>query len=288
MASKDLLYQNTTISTPSTKVLNRGCLIPVPLDYNQILGDDAMKTRLVINRRYILQGEECDDFKMPKRIYICKAIIKDIGGVCIDAVVMKQVSDVNDTIFSLTKVDCKHLGITFEDKLQLFPISLNWKLETNETEVVFDESNMATYKPSPIDGTIHQMHVIMRGVYHQPNHEKILTPIGTRISINQFFSTLRFSFRGNIDGLKRIPLVVKPIYSPLTNNVLVDNDGLHLMVFFSTKNVEGINPILFEGKNIDDIFKVTWVEQSKSRSWILNDLEIDRRLRTLDKFIHTL
>lgn len=275
----------------SISTIGRGYLIPIPLDYSKIIKTPSATAHLTVNQRYVLQGEECDEFNMPKRVYVCKGILKDVGGICVDSAIMKQVSGNDSTIFSLTKVDCKYLGIDFEDKLQLFPLSLNWKLESECDEVAFDESNLATYRPSPIDGTIHQMHVILKNVL--PSHsspDKIITPNGTCISLNQFLSTLKFSFKFNIAVKRSFPIVAKACSIEKNGNI-IDERGLHLMLFFSNQDVKGIEPSLFEGKCIDDIFNVTWVEnisgknKLKQANWLLSDVEIAKRMEMLDKMM---
>ena len=106
----------------------RDCILPVPLKYEE-LGEDIAKNSsfLVKDGLYSLQGEECEGFTMPIRVYQCKGICGDIRGIPLDAVVMKLVEGVEDTIFSLTRQDCQFLNIDFEPQLQLFPSKFAWK-----------------------------------------------------------------------------------------------------------------------------------------------------------------
>ena len=78
----------------------------------------------------VLQGEE--DFQNIERTYVVVGKIDKLNNIEIDAVIVKQIGGDNTTIFSLTKADCKELGIKYVPGLQLFPANMDWKqLETN-------------------------------------------------------------------------------------------------------------------------------------------------------------
>ena len=85
----------------------------------------------------VLQGEE--DFQNIERIYAVIGKIDKLNNIEIDAVIVKQIGGDNTTIFSLTKADCKELGIKYVPGLQLFPANMDWKqLETNHKEYSTD------------------------------------------------------------------------------------------------------------------------------------------------------
>lgn len=78
----------------------------------------------------VLQGEE--DFQNIERTYAVVGKIDKLNNIEIDAVIVKQIGGNDTTIFSLTKADCKELGIKYAPGLQLFPSNMNWKqLKTN-------------------------------------------------------------------------------------------------------------------------------------------------------------
>lgn len=78
----------------------------------------------------VLQGEE--DFQNIERTYAVIGKIEKLNDIEIDAVIVKQIGGNDTTIFSLTKADCKELGIRYVPGLQLFPANMNWKqLKTN-------------------------------------------------------------------------------------------------------------------------------------------------------------
>lgn len=85
----------------------------------------------------VLQGEE--DFQNIERTYVVVGKIDKLNNIEIDAVIVKQIGGDNTTIFSLTKADCKELGIKYVPGLQLFPANMDWKqLETNHKEYSTD------------------------------------------------------------------------------------------------------------------------------------------------------
>ena len=85
----------------------------------------------------VLQGEE--DFQNIERTYAVIGKIDKLNNIEIDAVIVKQIGGDNTTIFSLTKADCKELGIKYVPGLQLFPANMDWKqLETNHKEYSTD------------------------------------------------------------------------------------------------------------------------------------------------------
>lgn len=109
-------------------------------------------------KEYILKGVECDDFSMPSRKYVLIDTIDSYEGINIDSVIMKQIDGPNSSmIFSLTKNDCKKIGIEFQPQLQLFPKSLEWikvgeekknKDKLKQLPIFFDENDLSTY---PVD-----------------------------------------------------------------------------------------------------------------------------------------
>lgn len=58
-----------------------------------------------------------------------KQIIWTINDNIINALIMKQISGPNNSIFTLNKYDCKKFHIKFEPGLQIFSMDLNWILK---------------------------------------------------------------------------------------------------------------------------------------------------------------
>ena len=160
------IYRDFNLSIP---LEYKDCILPIPLKYEE-LGEDTIKNNSLLEKGklYSLQGEECEGFTMPTRVYQCKGICKEIKTIPLDAVVMKLVEGAEDTIFSLTRQDCQFLNLEFEPQLQLFPSNFGWK-EVNRTTQQrtqgFTKNNMATYPMSPKYGTLRQMHIFIKDVF---------------------------------------------------------------------------------------------------------------------------
>lgn len=63
-----------------------------------------------------------------ERFYKMIDYVGKLNDVDIESVVVKQVGGEDTTVFSLTKADCKELGIPYEPKLQLFPLQMKWRI----------------------------------------------------------------------------------------------------------------------------------------------------------------
>lgn len=244
-----------------TVTLNQnGLVTPIPMRY-EVCGEAEQGINLKVGELYKLQGEKCDGFDMPIRVYTCKGVVEKFRNISLDAVIMKQVEGEEDTIFSLTRLDCKLLGIEYEPKLQLFPIDFDWLPMVRQEIRDFTVANLGTYKPSPINGTIQRMHIFIREI--EPcGQEHLFTPNHTMLPIGHFLESLRISFRDeNLN--RRYPILAKPLLTGGEKSPFFDraNNGINFMLFFTPNdNVEGINPTVFEGKTFDEIFKVTWSE----------------------------
>ena len=162
------------------------------------------KKTLQVGERYALQGTTCDEFEMPTKVYEVKKILDIVKGITLNSVVVKQVSGPTSTIFSLTKDDCKLLGIPFETSLQIFPLNQGWiriydSLPEEPKEVEFDVSDLSTYPTCAIDGTIRRITMKLSGFEmlgdHNIKHEQ-----SSLMSFDTFMSTLKIYAKKTIKG----------------------------------------------------------------------------------------
>lgn len=98
---------------------------------------------LKIGGLYALSNEPCEGFEETEKIYRLVKVIDVFNDIALDCYVMKRVDDENSTIFSLTKEDCKLLGIDYEPRLQLLSKYLDWKLPRKERDKLIKEENEA-------------------------------------------------------------------------------------------------------------------------------------------------
>ena len=250
---KDEMY--SSLSSPNLNrkkmVLPRGYLTPIALKYDKIYKPEDLNS-LRVGGRYFLYEKPCEGVEMPISLYECKHIIHNFGSVELNSVIMKQLEGEEDMIFSLTRDDCKNIGVEYEPKLQLFPINFSWKPYT-AAKRAFNPLDMGTYEPSPKDGMIHQMHVSLRGI-EEIWSGTIQIAEKTVIDIKTFFKDLRFRFK-NHRLQRRFPITYQ-ILTDKNGNVDYEEKSLNFMLFFGLP--EGIKPEEFGGKNIDELIEVTW------------------------------
>ena len=91
-------------------------------------------------RLVALVENACEGFEITERVYRVIDFLPILNGIHIDGVIVKQVSGEDSMIFSLTKEDCKTIGIKFEQGLQLFPINMNWQLPKSEREKIEEKA----------------------------------------------------------------------------------------------------------------------------------------------------
>ena len=248
-----------------------------------------------IGKIYSLKGVECDDFKMPSKEYRLKAIVSTVNEVTIDSLVMKQINGDKGTIFSLTKSDCRLLGIEFEPCLQLFPKNMNWEEvkeedENNVEEVVkleeetknnydiFDENDLSTYPVCFVDGTIRHLIVKISGCYYNYRENKLELPNGIELKSSSIVDNINVISNMPICGdniiSSNIKYNTKLSYKIITNKVsrcvtnnLVDDEGnMFLEIdFFNSRlrrtslksdGMIGIQPLKLKNKNINEIIRI--------------------------------
>lgn len=255
----------------------KNCILPIPLKYEE-LGEDVIRNSFLLEKGnlYSLQGEECEGFTMPIRVYQCKGVCKEIKGIPIDAVVMKLVEGVEDTIFSLTRQDCRFLDIDYEPQLQLFPSEFAWKRVNRIGEQenrAFTKDNMATYPPSPKYGTIRQMHVFVKDVFALDgnNGTEVIKLFGKKLVDAETFTKILYVRFKDADLQRRYPILWKFICpNPNVNTFfgkMNGSEGINLMLFFANGTEQGIEPQRIEGVPIDDLIEIgVFVQNTPRRS----------------------
>ena len=113
----------------------------------------------------VLQGEE--DFQNIERTYVVVGKIDKLNNIEIDAVIVKQIGGDNTTIFSLTKADCKELGIKYVPGLQLFPANMNWKqIEEEKDDVLHDVKKKREIKETSVKENTNDIDSALYNLYY--------------------------------------------------------------------------------------------------------------------------
>lgn len=209
---------------------------------------------------FSLQGAECDDFTMPIKEYEVVKKVDEIFGIKLDGIVVKQLSGEKSNIFSLTKTDCKTLGIDFEPRLAFFPMNMNWKevqIKEDNNVKEFVPFDFSTYPVAQGSGLIERIVLKISNV-------KILN-LPHRFQIG---SINNISLQNICDGI-----YLRPKTTIMTPNGIIDyprvlsgkniTDSLfglgchvYMNAIYFEFNVLGIDPKLVQGKRFDELFDV--------------------------------
>lgn len=110
---------------------------------NKVNNTIKEETPIEIRDILLLKNDVAEGFEPITKKFKIISYIEKVGEIPIDSYIMKQVEGPVSTIFSLTKYDCKELGIQYEKGLQLFPKNLNW-INPNATPIEKDNSKSST------------------------------------------------------------------------------------------------------------------------------------------------
>ena len=143
---------------------------------------------LIEGETYSLQGVSCDGFDMKEKVYKVIKIVNDFYDVPINSVIVKQIKGDMGKIYTLSKNDCLHHNIEYEEGLQIFPKSLPW-VRVKES-VPFDPYNLGTTPLSEIDNTIRYIVLKLKG-FKDYTDGYILTPSEHKVKENDFINSLR-------------------------------------------------------------------------------------------------
>lgn len=237
---------------------------------------------------FSLQGIECDDFSMPKKEYEVIKHIDKVDGVNFGGVVVKQISGDNSTIFSLTKQDCKNLGIEFQPSLQIFPSNMDWReVKVNGKNKLreFDKNDFSTYPVIKESGLISEFVIA-------------ISPI---VPHSSFYTHYRVGNVRNVHYKKLDSVVLTPksgyshLFPPtlkgynITNWISGNNDcfvnSQYTSFFIIRLSFNGVNldPSDIEGLSFNDIFDVKI--QSETSQPIMNRYKLvnDSSILKLEK-----
>jgi len=159
-------------------------------DMGVVKEDETCIPKFVKGEKYALSGMSCEGFEMPEKVYELVAVHDKYDDININSVIVKQISGDRDKIFTLSKNDCAHIGIEYENGLQLFPNHLNWR-RLKDT-VPFNACDLSTTPLSDIDNTVRYVVIKLYGFkdYHDGY---ILSPSGKLVKEEQFTESLRIT-----------------------------------------------------------------------------------------------
>ena len=289
MVGDDFIYVTTkTIkSKPTEKVENRFSLpkeLFEAVDFTNMGVVDESKDYVptfVVGEKYALKGTSCEGFEMPEKVYELVAIHDEFEGVNINSLIVKQISGDQDKIFTLSKNDCDHIGIEYENGLQLFPKHLKWRRVKDV--VPFDPKNLGTTPRSDIDNTVRYILLKLNG-FKDYADGYIVTPSGKLIKEKQFEQTVRITSNEPIvyeqptagnNGVRHEenkPFNIEIAYPSNLNfthgNFISSEDTVYVLIKLvqplkgSTliDGKSGVERVNLEGFNPNDHFTISWDE----------------------------
>ena len=222
--------------------------------------------------RYSLKPRECDGFKMDEHVYEVYGTIDnfDDDEMNINSVIVKEVTESNGTLYTLSRNDCEWLGIEFSSGLQLLPKSLDWKY----VDVDVDENDLSTTQSLEGDGKIHYVLLKINGFKLYPN-SNVLTPNGRIIDEKRLENSLLIKNNiplissskkiENSDStlLRKIVRVDNNKYR--NSNILTDDNELYVLVRLSKPKYNetigyGIDRDYLKNVSPKDFFSIEWDE----------------------------
>lgn len=206
-----------------------------------------------------LKGEECDSFSMPYKKYEVIKSIDTFSNIVIDSYVVKQIEGEQSTIFSLTKQDCKSLGIEFQPFLQILPKSMDWTCEDKDIkEKEFNPNDFSTYPVNKDNKLITHFVLKIENVFVLDGYSTLFQ-IGdiSRIDIetlyNGFYLKLKspLKMRNGINSMQ-VRYYGRNVTHNLFSHVNV-NETINSCIYLEF-NIPGIEPDLVENTNFNEIF----------------------------------
>lgn len=261
-----------------------------PKENTNMVKKTKIKERFRVGKIYSLSGIECDEFEMPKKEYELVGIVSQINGVVLDSVIMKQVSGTSDTIFSLTKHDCRNLNIEFQKGLQMFPKNLNWvEVKSDEESIKVEETienkrdffipnNLSTYPLCHVDKTIRHIMIKISGCSYSDNTRYIVFPDRRFLRYSEFTNKLYIrnirtllgdnKTSANFSYGEYIPyrVMTKEVGNCITNDIVDSEGNIYLELFLGKQTSTtadkhiGVKPHIFNNQSFGSIFEVAFNE----------------------------
>lgn len=246
-------------------------------DLGVVEGEKEAIPHLIEGETYSLQGVSCDGFDMKEKVYKVIKIVNDFYDVPINSVIVKQIKGDMGKIYTLSKNDCLHHNIEYEEGLQIFPKSLPW-VRVKES-VPFDPYNLGTTPLSEIDNTIRYIVLKLKG-FKDYTDGYILTPSEHLVKENDFINSLRITptnpiIYGNGTVIQEnIKLRTKIVY-PKTKtfnhgNFITSDNEIYVLITLVKRLPSSINKYIgeffgiekkyLENINPNNLFNIAWNE----------------------------
>lgn len=258
------------------------------IDFIRDIKDKNYDPILRVGDIVVEEKPSIEDETFNKRFYKIIGIVENLNEIVINSFLVKEVyknnhgewvetdeTTSNNTIFSLSRSDCKFLNIPYEDGIEVYPFPKNYdyfhKIEENSNRANFTyenySRNLAFYPTSNKDDSIRRIVIKISGFKQRENYigfndhyfktEKLpqMLYIESKIDlISQDMSS------GIIAKYHNIPY--KVVSRAEKDNIIDDEGNIYIELNFSfrskitTDGLNGISSDLLDGKTINDIINV--------------------------------
>ena len=270
---------------------------------------------------YVLRGGEIEGVELGNNIFFrLYGIIDKYKDVDLNCLIMKEVClNDNGTFedgvsyqkrrkFSMPPSMCKEIGIKYQIGLELWSqttdfVKVNEKTHIDKMMSELDYKDLSTYPTSDIDNTIRKIILELHN-FAMYGGDKLITPSGRMVDTRNLLASMTISFRENIPtdngcaGWKRgetVPfkVVVRPSKDKVTticdekHNLYVEIDVTKDSLNVQTPdNRIGISPSAFNGKDIDDVICVKWLETYVDERAIRNRERINAVMKKMERYFN--
>lgn len=198
------------------------------LPYQEVMNDLLHRNKTNNESRKVQAKRKIDKFKlnsfyklkkydesieMNEQVYQLVGLLYESEYITSDTIIMKLVDGPNNGIYSLTKYDCKMLGIEYSEGLQLFSPELQWIeiQEGKQEEVKVEQQPQKSLVFVDNNRNVHAF-IQMTDYFVLPNKKEFYSPIihGSRVFSVESLNN-RFKILANGNEVSRKELILNTI-----------------------------------------------------------------------------
>lgn len=227
---------------------------------------------LISGEMYSLPTESVDGIETQKRIYKLLGIVRSYRGYDIDSAIVKQVSGPQSMLFEIDRTMARELGVTYEPRITILPINMNWVHEDSNVDFVeLNQDDLSSY-PSQ-NGYINNIIIKLSG-FNSFRDTHIITPNNRMLTRRNFLSSFEINYAFDIDENGPIQIgdrICHEDFDIVTNqidtnpnreNFICDENGdIYIRINLVGKSVKAET---LKNKSIHDLFRISWREGTEN------------------------
>lgn len=229
--------------------------------------DDSNGISFKNGEKYVIDNESCDGSVVDNTVYEVYGTADSYAEEELNSVIMKALNPKpSSRRYSISKSDCKFLGIKFTDGLELLPKSMKWKRASTVCD--FDKDDLSTTPRSKKNDTITNVLLEIHGFQTYPR-SLVLTPNGRLIHeatlkhdlriINNFPLVVNGVKKCDIDTQIQYEIVRLPSEKYNRSEILSDSNTIYVMLSFNF-DCFGLDPSSLQQVSPKVMFAIQWDE----------------------------